>query len=144
MVHTFLFQFKFYAISNKLSSSGDQDSDSEASVAEEEFIPLNFDERIEKVNLSMVSHIKVEDHYCTVVYLKQNEWLQWTVYGKLKTFEEAYPTRLIRINRSVLVNPDMVAKVGKSGGKHLIILKGEAHPANHHHIAFGLVGNPHQ
>ena len=128
IVHTFLFQFRFYMATYDLSGVGQQPlrTDGEETQKSENFIALNYNERIEKVNLDCVSHIKVEDHYCTVIYLKENKWQQWTVYGKLKTFEEEYPTRLIRINRSVLANPQMVMKVEKSGGKHLIYLKGES------------------
>jgi hypothetical protein len=129
IVHVFLFQFKFYDISNKLLGLeyGVAVNPGTAGQTEknEDFLPLTVNERIVKVNLDLVSHIKVEDHYCTVVYLQDSGWRQWTVYGKLTTFENDYPSRLIRINRSVLVNPNQVIKVEKSAGKHLITMKGE-------------------
>ena len=51
-----------------------------------DFLKLESNEKIEKINLSLISHIKVEDHYCTVVYYKDNEWRHSTLYGKLKNF----------------------------------------------------------
>ncbi len=129
VVHIFLFQFGFYSrystfrnSKNKVDRPSTLSSNSSNS---EGFISLNFNERIEKVNLDQVSHIKVEDHYCTVVYLKENSWQQWTVYGKLKTYEKEYSNRLLRLNRSVLANPDMVAKIEKNSGKHMVTMKGD-------------------
>ena len=127
IVHIFMFQFGFYAFTYRLfhpeMAGKTVDVESEGGL---DFIPLNYNERIEKVDLTCVSYIKVEDHYCTVLYQKDSDWLQWTVYEKLKTFEEQYSHRLIRVNRSTLVNPDMVEKVEKSGGKHMIFMKGDS------------------
>ncbi len=126
IVHIFLFQFKFYAFTQRLYNPENVEEATKSDLAvEEDFIPLNYDERIEKVDLKWVSYIKVEDHYCTVLYQKGAEWLDWTVYEKLKTFEEQYSHRLIRVNRSTLVNPQMVEKVERAGGKHLITMKGD-------------------
>ncbi|MBU2647074.1 LytTR family transcriptional regulator [bacterium] len=125
IVHVFLFQFKFYSFSNALFNpeKGVLSDDNSPGNGKDTLL-LTVEERIEKVDLKMISHIKVEDHYCTVVYLKDTEWRQWIVYEKLKTFEQQYPQRLLRINRSTLVNPEMVVKVEKTGGKHLITMKG--------------------
>ncbi|MBU2510058.1 LytTR family transcriptional regulator [bacterium] len=133
VVHVFLFQFKFYKAINELKqpeaqAPGSSESSADPSLLHkevEEFLSLTIDERIEKVDLRLVSHIKVEDHYCTVIYFNNEECKQWTVYSKLKSFEDQYPTRLVRINRSVLANPDMVEKVEKSNGKYLITMKGD-------------------
>lgn len=129
VVHVFLFQFKFYDMSNKLLRQEfgfDTNPTANGPTARtEDFLPLTINERIEKVNLDQVSHIKVEDHYCTVVYWQDGSWRQWTVYSKLAAFENDYPNRLVRINRSVLVNPNQVVKVAKNSGKHLITMKGE-------------------
>ena len=128
IVHIFLFQFRFYSTQHRLMQpeSGEIPPPGEEAIdSSDDFIALNIDERIEKVKLDQVSHIKVEDHYCTIVYVKENTWQQWTVYGKLKTYEEQYGDHLLRINRSVLANPRMVARVERVSGKHHITLKGE-------------------
>lgn len=125
IVHIFLFQFNFYAFSDRLFRPKENEECSSDPEPEKDYLSLKIDDRIEKVELSCVSYIKVEDHYCTVIYRKESEWLQWTVYENLKTFEEQYAHRLIRINRSTLVNPDMVERVEKTAGKHLVTMKGD-------------------
>ncbi|NQU64833.1 MAG: LytTR family transcriptional regulator [SAR324 cluster bacterium] len=111
IVYVFLFQVGFFKrLDQSLSTVTD-------------FLTLKENDRIEKIAVGSVSFIKVEDHYCTVVYQQENEWKEWTLHGKLKNFEEEYKNSFLRINRSTLVNPKWVEKVEKTKGKHVIYMK---------------------
>jgi len=112
IVYVFLFQFGFF--SRPLNTT---------SLPPVDYLFLKDSERVEKIDIRQVSFIKVEDHYCTVVYQKEQEWQEWTVYEKLKNFEEKHQASLVRINRSTLVNPQWVEKIEKNKGKHLIHMK---------------------
>jgi hypothetical protein len=130
IVQAFLFVTKFYNTIYKLQYNEDyhfektsRQLDQIRTKNEEKpdrFLMLKANERIEKINTKMVSHITVEDHYCTVVYKKDDTWEQWTLYEKLKNFEEEHSNDLIRINRSTLVNPIRVGKIEKAEGKYWV------------------------
>ncbi|MBT4090432.1 MAG: LytTR family transcriptional regulator [Deltaproteobacteria bacterium] len=111
IVYVFLFQVGFFKrLDDTLSPLTD-------------FLTLKENDRIAKIAVQSVSLIKVEDHYCTVIYQQENEWKEWTLYGKLKSFEEKYKDSFLRINRSTLVNPQWVEKVEKIKGKYQIHMK---------------------
>ncbi len=111
IVYVFLFQVGFFKrLDETLSPITD-------------YLTLKENDRIQKIALQSVSFIKVEDHYCTVVYQHENEWKEWTLYGKLKNFEEQYKDSFLRINRSTLINPKWVEKIEKTKGKYLIYMK---------------------
>ena len=111
IVYVFLFQVGFFKrLDETLSPVTD-------------YLTLKENDRIQKIALQSVSFIKVEDHYCTIVYKQENEWRDWTLYGKLKTFEEKYKDSFLRINRSTLINPNWVEKIAKIKGKYLVYMK---------------------
>ncbi len=58
-----------------------------------------------------ISHIRVTDHYCTIFYKQNNNWKNWMIIERLKTFEKRYDGLLVRLNRSTLINPDHIDKV---------------------------------
>jgi hypothetical protein len=130
IVQAFLFVTKFYNTIYKLQYNEDYHFEktsrqldqirTENEEKPDRFLMLRDNERIEKINTKMVSHIIVEDHYCTVIYKKDETWEQWTLYEKLKNFEKEHPNDLIRINRSTLVNPIRVGKIEKTEGKYWV------------------------
>lgn len=111
IVYVFLFQVGFFKRLDQTLSTVT------------EFLTLKENERIERIAVPSVSFIKVEDHYCTVVYRQADEWKEWTLHEKLKNFEEKYKGSFLRINRSTLVNPKWVEKVEKTKGKHIIYMQ---------------------
>lgn len=142
IIYVFLFQFKFYHTVEELFYKKEKLHDETLSIKEEpsDFLRLKNNERIEKINLNQISHIIVEDHYCTVVYYKDKEWQKCVLYEKLTNFEQKYPSYLLRINRSTLVNPKMVKKLKKIEGKYYISMKANPEspfplsPSQKHHL----------
>lgn len=130
IIYLFLFLFKFYHTAEKIFSETLTTEDETKKNGEEpsDFLKLESNEKIEKINLNLISHITVKDHYCTVVYYKDNEWRHSTLYGKLKNFEQKYAYYLLRINRSTLVNPKMVEKIEKIDGKYFLSMKADYEP----------------
>lgn len=76
------------------------------------------------IPITDISHISVSDHYCSIYYLKDNQWTSWMIMERLKTFEERYQGFLLRINRSTLINPSRIKTVQFVQRK--LIMEGEA------------------
>ena len=126
IVQVFLFQVGFYKRTDQFHNK--QNNSDEINVETNQnssILILKSNDKIEKIDINIVSHILVQDHYCTVYYQKENGWEQWTVYEKLKNYENQFKDFLIKINRSTLVNPNLVDKIEKSEGKYSIYMKGE-------------------
>lgn len=121
LVQVFLFQFGFY---KKLHKQRNKSEEENHQYNVESLLTLKSNEKIERISIAVVSHIYVQDHYCTIVYQKDNQWEQSTVYEKLKNYESQFDSHLIKINRSTLVNPEMVQKIEKKEGKFNISMKG--------------------
>ena len=127
VVQVFLFQFGFYHYVYRLENENSTKETAPSALKNQAapLLTLKSNDRIEKVNIHAVSHITVQDHYCTVFFQSDNEWEQRTVYERLRNYENRFQDYLVKVNRSTLVNPNMVRKIEKSNGKFVVLMKGE-------------------
>ena len=77
----------------------------------EKYLLIEDKGKSQTIELKDVSHIRVTDHYCTIVYLQENQWKSWMIMERLKTFEVRYNRLLLKINRSTLINPERIDKI---------------------------------
>ena len=77
----------------------------------DQFLLIEENGQTTPVPLDSVSHIRVTDHYCTIFYERENNWRNWMIIERLKTFEKRYNGLLVRLNRSTLINPDRIDKI---------------------------------
>jgi len=77
-----------------------------------------------KVLVANISVISVSDHYLDFVFEHQGTFERHTVHGRLKDYEESMAGRLLKINRSTLINPKYIQEYKESEGKGIFLMKG--------------------
>ena len=86
-------------------------------------IPLGKGDDRRMIRAADISHIEVTNHFSTIVYLSGEGWRQWGEYVSLAEMERRCAD-LVRISRSVLVNPEKITGVEKSGRQFLLRMAG--------------------
>lgn len=99
-------------------------SQSEIHKPDEEYMIMEEEGKSLTIHPDQVSHIKVTDHYCTIVYRADEVWKSCMLLDSLKSFEERYPGRFLSINRSTLINPHWIEKIQLHQRK--IIMEGDS------------------
>ncbi len=71
-----------------------------------------------------IAAVKVQDHYLSFFYRTLDQWREVVVHGRLKDWEERLGGHLLRVNRSVLVNPAFVEALQRKGEKVFLRVQG--------------------
>ena len=82
-------------------------------------------ECVNNIAVDSIASIEIKDHFRTMMYCTQGQWKQWGVYGSLSEIEEVFPDQFVKINRSVLINPDYIQSIKKTGRQYLINMQGQ-------------------
>jgi len=124
LVELFLSVSGFLKIVEKLFNSDDV---KEERMDEEEPLQniITF-EGDKKIPSELISHITIENNFCTVVYLEDSDVKSSGTYTNLRYFENQCPDFFLRINRSTLINPTMVMKIEKVQRQYQITMKGDS------------------
>lgn len=80
--------------------------------------------RKQMITLNQISHIVIEEHYFNLYFVKDNQWQSWSSYGNLKDIEEQYPGFFFRVNRSCLINPNMIEHANLTKEPYTVTMKG--------------------
>jgi two-component system, LytTR family, response regulator AlgR len=75
--------------------------------------------RLELVALEQIRYFQADQKYVTVNHVHGEDLIE----ESLKTLEQEFPDRLVRIHRNALVNLSFLAGFQKSGGQYVVLLR---------------------
>ena len=119
---TKLIQRDLRGMSNMMFSIVDSKT---VSPVEDKYISIQENKKPKLISVKDISHITVEEHYLALYYKDHGQYKKWNTFGNLKDLEDRYSGVFIRINRSVIINPNMILELKIGNESFKVLMKGD-------------------